>query len=222
MGTSIVFISIPIIQFVKWRKIMVTYNDFEKFLAYYCAPSLMGLKPGNLLSCQVEDDLLNQWIQIFHLTLSTDPIRIRILYQQKRKKTLYIYNTPFLGKILSKPEIQIFLKEYNYPCNENIDEMISFLSERVKESREYPHEIGIFLGYPLDDVTGFIKNHGKNYKLCGYWKVYANEDKILPLFDLYSKSRIYLYDRISQGATLKEMHIPDASQTSELHRSMLE
>ena len=201
---------------------MFTFKDFEKLLAYYCAPSLMGLKPGNLLSCPIESDLLNQWIQIFHLSLSTYPIRIKVLYHQKKNKTLYIYNITFLEKVLSKPEIQTFLKKYNYPCNEGVDQMIAYLSKRTKESREYPHEIGIFLGYPLDDVIGFINNHGKNYKLCGYWKVYANVDRALSLFNLYSKSRIYLYDKVSQGVTLEEMNILDASQTSELHRSMLE
>lgn len=49
-------------------------------------------------------------------------------------------------------------------------------SNRVCRS-EFPHEIGFFLGYPYEDVIGFIKNHGQNYLEVGPWKVYANQNQ---------------------------------------------
>lgn len=50
------------------------------------------------------------------------------------------------------------------------------------EKDGFPHEVGLFLGYPLDDVTGFIEQKGKNYKCCGIWKVYGNEKQTQMLF----------------------------------------
>ncbi|MCR5154354.1 MAG: DUF3793 family protein, partial [Lachnospiraceae bacterium] len=44
-------------------------------------------------------------------------------------------------------------------------------------------EIGIFLGYPLEDVKGFIENKGKNYKTCGLWKVYKDENFAKGIFE---------------------------------------
>lgn len=32
----------------------------------------------------------------------------------------------------------------------------------------FPHEMGILLGYPIEDVWGFIENEGKNYLYTGY------------------------------------------------------
>lgn len=42
---------------------------------------------------------------------------------------------------------------------------------------DFPHEMGILLGYPVEDVEGFIINNGKNELYTGYWKVYDNLTK---------------------------------------------
>ena len=50
----------------------------------------------------------------------------------------------------------------------------------------------LFLGYPLDDVAGFIEQKGKNYKCCGIWKVYGDEHKSRMTFQKLKKcSEIY-------------------------------
>ena len=40
-------------------------------------------------------------------------------------------------------------------------------------SKIFPHEMGLLLGYPVEDVTGFMVHGGKNSLYSGYWKVYA-------------------------------------------------
>ena len=47
------------------------------------------------------------------------------------------------------------------------------LIRRLKESETFPHEIGLFLGYPAVDVRGFIR-HGE-CKCTGLWKVYESD-----------------------------------------------
>ena len=41
----------------------------------------------------------------------------------------------------------------------------------MKDHLSFPHELGLLLGYPVEDVLGFIRNEGRNYLYCGYWKV---------------------------------------------------
>ena len=67
-----------------------------------------------------------------------------------------------------------FLKFIGYPSNYNLDEYLNILIDKLN-SDNFPHEIGIFLGYPLKDVVGFM-GYGK-YKFCKtrYWKVYGDE-----------------------------------------------
>ena len=57
----------------------------------------------------------------------------------------------------------------------------------------FSHEIGVFLGYPLGDVVGFIENRGKNFTCCGCWKSYGDPDAAQKHFDQLSKcTAVYL------------------------------
>ena len=42
--------------------------------------------------------------------------------------------------------------------------------------------MGIFLGYPIEDVIGYLKNNGKNSICVGYWKVYKDKEEKQKLF----------------------------------------
>ena len=58
---------------------------------------------------------------------------------------------------------------------------------------EFPHEIGVFLGYPLTDVVGFIENQGRNFTCCGCWKAYGDRDAAERLFAQLNKcTKVYL------------------------------
>lgn len=48
---------------------------------------------------------------------------------------------------------------------------VAELIRRVRHEEDFPHEIGLFLGYPSEDVSGFIKHGAKNSKCVGTWKV---------------------------------------------------
>ena len=50
------------------------------------------------------------------------------------------------------------------------------LLHRLAFSSCFPHEVGLFLGYPLCDVVGF-ENDRSGYKFSGFWKVYGDLDE---------------------------------------------
>ena len=77
------------------------------------------------------------------------------------------------------------------------------LAGKLQGNCEFPHEIGLFLGYPPEDVKGFIENHAKNYKFTGYWKVYGDEAEAKKLFDRYRKCT-QLYTRLWHGGRTVE------------------
>ena len=59
-----------------------------------------------------------------------------------------------------------------------MDCAIEHLKRRLAAGRgSFPHEIGIFLDYPLCDVRGFIENKAQNFKLVGTWKVYGDPEE---------------------------------------------
>ena len=58
------------------------------------------------------------------------------------------------------------------------------------ESGEFPHEVGLFLSYPPEDVKGFLEH--KPCKCVGCWKVYENEEADKKTFAKYKAcTRVY-------------------------------
>ena len=58
------------------------------------------------------------------------------------------------------------------------------------ESGEFPHEVGLFLSYPPEDVKGFLEH--RPCKCVGCWKVYENEEAARKTFAKYKAcTRVY-------------------------------
>jgi hypothetical protein len=83
-----------------------------------------------------------------------------------------------------------FLAGQGYPRSAPLFVLLDYLSKRCIRD-DFPHEIGIFLGYPVEDVRGFVAHKGRNYKLCGYWKVYGDVEKAKKCFRRYDACREY-------------------------------
>jgi hypothetical protein len=85
---------------------------------------------------------------------------------------------------------------------------LRYLAKRFRESEEFPHEIGFFLGYPPEDVLGFIRHRGARCKLCGTWKVYSDVEKARLLFGEYARCRQRLLEYIRGGGTIFDENLP--------------
>ena len=102
-----------------------------------------------------------------------------------------------LSNTLKNTDVLEFLNLYGYNESFMLKDYINYLKNRFSILRKTPHEIGIFLGYPLDDVKDFIKYKGSNYKICGCWKVYNDVDTCCYKFKMFKISTEifeYLYD----------------------------
>lgn len=96
---------------------------------------------------------------------------------------------------------------YGYPQTAKLEKYLFCLKKRLCECNGFPHEIGVFLGYPLDDVKGFILNKGRGCKCCGLWKVYCNECETRKLFDKIQKcTQVYL-QVFEEGRNLTQMTV---------------
>ena len=77
------------------------------------------------------------------------------------------------------------------------------------ESGEFPHEVGLFLSYPPEDVKGFIENHAANAKCTGVWKVYGDERQARQTFDRYKKCTQTYCERWRSGVELDRLAVAD-------------
>ena len=133
-------------------------------------------------------------------------IQIEILREEETWALIYVYRVKKLEEDLKKNEVSKFLRENGYKetC---VNYAISLLKKRLMDLKAFPHEIGVFLGYPIEDVIGFINNKGCNFKCCGYWKVYGDKEKAIKEFARYDKCRMIYTKLWNQGRSILKLTV---------------
>lgn len=171
-------------------------------LAIHCAPILRGSKAANIITVSMKE-----FFRIGYLLEETG-ITYRFFETKGDKGILYLYREKNLKEYLYSKEIRIFLRNCGYRY-ENLSGLLDCLSERIRlysiGQTTFPHEIGIFLEYPLMDVKGFLDNDGKNFAYSGYWKVYDDVPGAVRRFKQYDEEREYVIKAITQGKTIREI-----------------
>lgn len=79
--------------------------------------------------------------------------------------------------------------------------------KRLRENKDFPHEIGLFLGYPPLDVEGFINNRKDELKCTGYFKVYSDKAKALKLFAQYKKCTEVYSKLVQKGRSIERLTV---------------
>jgi hypothetical protein len=157
---------------------------------YSIAPTLLGYKPSSIITLYNNERNLNLLWEKYKIDFNSQQ-EISFYEVKKREKsiTVLFYNTEDLKKVIYKCDNINFLKEFGYRENFSLDEILKILRNRF--SNMCPHEIGIFLGFPLEDVICFIKSPEKKCLLCGYWKAYNNVQQ--------AKEQFYKFDNAKQN-----------------------
>lgn len=180
---------------------------FEQRLIEHCAPTLCGLKAANLFRLNdVDLESMRRAAAKWDQALSARGIRVRILWACRERSAclVYVYRHRWLDRLLHKPDTQSFLAQAGYGMTET-GEMIRELCRRLKAQSGFPHEIGIFLGYPLTDVKGFIDNRGENYTFSGYWKSYGDPEAARTSSEACMHCLRSCAERYNRGASLMEI-----------------
>ena len=168
-------------------------------LINHCSPTLAGLKTANLFSCAANEEQLNREIRDLNKVLVKKGLRL-IRVKRKNKPTLvYLYRPDRLMKDLAAPEAGDILRKKGYPCD-NLSKCVSCLIRRLAKEEEFPHEVGLFLGYPPTDVKCFMNNSREGVKCVGCWKVYGNVQQAEKTFEQF-KSCTAAYQKQMRAGT---------------------
>ena len=164
----------------------------EQYLINHCAPTLASLKTANLFNCNAEYPIaLQTAIAGWQALLAPKGVKLLLLRESGNRALVYVYRPDRLARDLQQPGVAAFLAHCGYTGTAPAA-CLDVLRQKLAVSIDFPHEIGVFLGYPLADVIGFIQNRGKNFTACGYWKVYTDPAAAQKAFDRYKKcERIY-------------------------------
>ncbi|MDR1411078.1 MAG: DUF3793 family protein [Spirochaetaceae bacterium] len=160
----------------------------------HCSPVLLGCKPAALFALGTDDPGLLSGF----MPPGTGCMVVR---RQKAGLLVFLFDRAMLEKTVLDDPIHGTLVGMGYPPGGSLSVFLAHLQRRF-EYQKCPHEVGLFLGYPLDDVLGFIRHRGSNYKLCGVWKVYGDPELAKKQFRQYElcRNRMESYFRGSAGS----------------------
>lgn len=179
----------------------------EKSLVDHCAPTLAGIKCASLFNYfQKEEWVVREEIEEVNRLLNKKGVNVEVLIWREESALIYVYRTTMLERELKKPGALELLEKYGYTdCD--ADSCIKHLKNRLLNCACFPHEIGVFLGYPLEDVKGFIDNRGEKCESCGVWKVYCNKEEKEKLFQKFKKCREVYKQVFDEGRGLLQMTV---------------
>jgi hypothetical protein len=172
----------------------------ESMITCFAAPVLRGIKCGALINLsRGGEDLRAAWHAMKDYLSQKLCLEFAEIKTSRRSVILFIYRRELLASRLSEKDSAAFLEHLGYDCSNNfplgcVENLVTRFEWGI------PHEVGIFLGYPLDDVVGFIKNGGRREKISGYWKVYGNEKYALEKFGEYKNAEITAAMKMLEGS----------------------
>lgn len=176
-------------------------RQFEKALAFHCSPAMFGIKPSNLINISLKD-FPNVLKEIEELNKAFNPkISFKILNQTQNKVLILVYQERKLAKAIFNSHNYEYLLDYNYPCCKNLDQYLEVLQQKLNY-QSFPHEIGVFLGYDLEDIKEYQKGN-KNCLFVGYWKVFSDIERKMKIFNQYTKCKNIVFKLLDKGYRLQ-------------------
>lgn len=178
----------------------------ENELIAHGSATLARLKAGSLFSVPLADagspaiHALNQCLEPRGVTLT----RLRL---RQGRALMYLYRPDALAVILGRSDVRSFLLSVGYDDCRPAAALVT-LRRRLARQGGFPHEIGVFLGYPLADVTGFIRHQGRDALCTGCWKCYANPDDALRAFARLRRCQSAYEDAFRHGLPLERLTVP--------------
>ena len=179
-----------ILDFMKYMRSADTENFIAGMFQCFCAPTIKGIKAASLINFRRRkgENMRSVWIEHADEWLSPFGLEWLLLdeYSGTDNALVLVFRRELLAKALECDKACGLLRAKGYPLHD-VDACLECL--RGKFCSGFPHEIGLFLDYPPDDVIGFIEGRRAEKTLCpGYWKVYGNHDEARKIFSEYRKA----------------------------------
>jgi hypothetical protein len=188
-----------------WFDLAAHFNEtrdcFAAYLAMEVAEVVEGEKPGNLVNLVDRDRIcgLNPyrlWKELGTSLLAGTGLQAMAMADRGDSLLLYLYRSDLLSELLQKRSVGIILERQGYLQPADLQAALQQLRNRVQDGA-FPHEIGIFLGYPLKDVLGFMGEIRLTFSSQGPWKIYGDPAPSQEVACRYRQCRWRMADRLT-------------------------
>ncbi|WP_302812453.1 DUF3793 family protein [Victivallis vadensis] len=162
-----------------------------QYLLVKLAPVILRVKPAGMLrltNCRQLAGGRQYDLFCVHQREVMESLKLecRILRSEAGESVVLFFDRARLARALAEPEAAEFLQSCGYPATQELEPLLEELIARCRSGREFPHEIGIFLGYPLKDVRGFIENSAACLAVPrGLWRVAGDPAESLRVMEQY-------------------------------------
>lgn len=172
------------------------------FFAVAAAEVLSGAKPANMIRIPNQRlpcgrRMYRLWQKFGAGLLQDLPLSVKSMQTEKDSVLLLIYRSDLLERRLHSRTMQTFLARQGYPFPLTLEATLQHLQESFRYG--IPHEVGMFLGYPLKDVKGFMEQGTKPSQGRGMWRVYGPPARSLRLSDFYRRKRQEMIAKLATG-----------------------
>lgn len=186
-------------------------NDVDYLMhlvAYHAAPTLQGLKPATLLCPGAAGRDLDAALPEVGTHLSAAfGVEVTELRNRCGALLLLIHQPALLREALASGEAAGLLAEEGYEAGAaDMEQLLAKLRQRCR-ARDFPHEIGLFLGYPPGDVRRFMREGGHGGRAEGCWRAYDNHAEAHRCSRRYRSAKQRAAELIVGGADLSEMAV---------------
>ena len=192
---------------------------FSEILVRMAGAVIAGVKPAAIFTLPMRAFAAGKWRQLsrraldealraYAEALPAYGVELSVLYRTDRRVYLLVWRPDDLDRVLADPAHLLILREQGY-CGAGRRELLGELRRRLVdyylafdrgERTEFPHEIGVFLGYPSEDVRGFMA--GEKATCSGAWHAYGDEQVAKRRFRMLEMHERRCRSRFASGEPL--------------------
>ncbi len=187
-----------------WQDVAGRFDDprecLASFLALEAAEVIAGEKPANLLGIANRRrpcgrNLYTLWKEWGVEVLAESGLAVRKLADRGNSILLLIYRQEALGELVRRPSASAVLARAGYGDVSDLGGVLGELTSRM-EGDSFPHEIGVFLGYPLKDVAAFMGLVRIPFACQGPWKIFGDPRESLRLAEVFRCCRARMAEHL--------------------------
>lgn len=206
-------------------------DALEHSILSWCSPTLAGVKPastfsfsryhcvghrpdGRQLVAEVPDGLLDVVVRDLNAGLAPTGVRVEVFARRSASAVLYVHRPAMFDEFVGIEPVATMLEVEGYDvrdqraCLVRLRDRIASFDRCPRDAwghDRYPHEIGLFLGYPLDDVLCFVRQRQHGVLLRGCWNVYGDVGHARSTFNMYDTLTSLSLSRYGDGVPFAEL-----------------
>ncbi|MGL4911522.1 MAG: DUF3793 family protein [Romboutsia sp.] len=180
-------------------------SSYIKWILGVLGPVILGSKASEILNISSIDIHKEEKIRdIESFFKNCFKISYKFITMNDGGVRILFVNKSSLSKVLDNKKCINFLKFIGYPSNITVDEYIDILVNKL-HSNEFPHEIGIFLGYPLKDVVGFMGYGNYKFHETKSWRIYGEPDVSYEIYNKFLRDKNKIKELIDSNSSLEDL-----------------